>query len=57
MFLALGEGDDFCSSVLGTHTEINRPDLVRFALEWGVTSRMEAVCDGSTQGGQCPLVR
>ena len=55
VFLALGECDDFCSSVLGTHTEVNRPDLVRFALEWGVTSRMEAACDGSTQGGQFPL--
>ena len=56
MFLALGEVDEFCSSILGTNTGINRPDPVRFALEWGVTSRMEAVCDGLTHGGQPPLV-
>lgn len=31
--LALGEADDFCSSVVGTNTGINRPDPVRFALE------------------------
>ena len=56
MFLALGEVDEFCSSILGANTGINRPDPVRFALEWGVTSRMEAVCDGLTHGGQPPLV-
>ena len=33
MFLALSEVDDFCSSVVGTNTGINRPDPVRFALE------------------------
>ena len=54
MFLALGEVNEFCSSVLGTNTGINRPDPVRFALEWGVTGRMEVVCDGLTHGWTSP---